>query len=153
MALTKFQSRQWFRMYAEAVDDAKLRLLSFDDRWHFVAILCCKCAGILDANDAPDMLARKLCVKLGLHQRELDEVARRLSEVGLIDKTTFHPTKWASRQFESDSSTARVTAFRDRMKRYRNVSVTTQETETETETDTELEKNPQHRVRISRTRA
>lgn len=125
----------WFRMYSEAVDDEKLRLLAFEDRWHFVAILCCKCAGVLDSDDP--LLRRKMAVKLGLGIRELDEVARRLSEVGLIDFETMQPLHWDERQFQSDTSTDRVKAYRDRMKRGCNVSETAQEAETDTETDTE----------------
>lgn len=125
----------WFRMYSEAVDDEKLRLLAFEDRWHFVAILCCKCAGILDSDDP--LLRRKMAVKLGLGIRELDEVVRRLSEVGLIDFDTMQPLHWDERQFQSDSSTDRVKAYRERMKRGRNVSVTAQDTETDTDTETD----------------
>lgn len=41
-------SNPWLRLYTEAVDDEKLRLLAFEDRWHFIAILCCKGKGIID---------------------------------------------------------------------------------------------------------
>ena len=127
----------WFRLYAEAVDDEKLRLLAFEDRWHFVAICCCKAQGILDDEDA-DRRRRKVCVKLGLLDRELDEVARRLSEVGLIHRETFQPVAWDNRQFKSDSSLERVRKYREKMKRYGNVSVTGQETETEAETEKDI---------------
>lgn len=127
----------WFRMYSEAVDDEKLRLLAFEDRWHFVALLCCKCAGVLDSDDP--LLRRKLAVKLGLGIRELDEVARRLSEVDLIDFETMQPLHWEERQFQSDSSTDRVKAYRERMKREGNVSVTAQDTDTDTDTETDTE--------------
>lgn len=104
----------WLRLYAEAVDDEKLRLLAFEDRWHFVALLCCKCKRILDDEADPQMMRRKVAVKLGLQLRELDEVARRLSEVGLIDPETLSPVAWEKRQFGSDSSTERVRACRER---------------------------------------
>jgi hypothetical protein len=123
----------WCRLYAEAVDDEKLRLLAFEDRWHFIALLCCKTAGILDAGDEPAMLQRKLAVKLGLQLRELEAMALRLAEVGLIDASTFQPAKWGDRQFQSDTSTERVRAYRERMKRCGNVSETAQETDTDTE--------------------
>lgn len=120
----------WFRVYSEAVDDPKLRLLAFEDRWHFVALLCCKCQGILDGNE-DSIIRRMVAVKLGLDLRELDEVARRLSEVGLIEKDTLQPLAWDNRQFKSDSSTKRVQEFRKRlkkqqrkdMKRYGNVTI------------------------------
>jgi hypothetical protein len=121
-------------MYTEAVDDEKLRLLAFEDRWHFVALLCCKGKGILDEGN-PAMLRRKVAVKLGLDLRELDEVARRLEEVGLVVAETLQPLAWDHRQFQSDTSTERVKAYRERMKRSRNVSVTAQDTDTDTDTE------------------
>ncbi len=123
----------WFRLYTEMVDDEKLRLLAFEDRWHFVALLCCKGAGLLDSGDPPSLLRRKLAVKMGLAPRELEEAARRLEEVGLIDAETFQPLAWDDRQFKSDTSTERVRRYRERMKRGGNVSVTAQETDTDTE--------------------
>ena len=125
----------WFRLYTETVDDEKLRLLAFEDRWHFVALLCCKGSGLLDSGDDDSLLRRKLAVKLGLSVREFEEVSRRLSEVGLIDFDTFQPLAWDDRQFRSDSSTDRVRKHRDRVKQSRNVSVTAQETDTDTETE------------------
>lgn len=135
------KSLPWFRMYAEAVDDEKLRLLAFEDRWHFVALLCCKAKGILD--DSGDILRRKVAVKLGLDLRALDEAARRLSEVGLIDEKTLQPLAWEHRQFQSDSSTERVRAYRNKMKRSGNVAVTAQDTDT----DTDKEVNKRAKVR------
>lgn len=126
----------WFRLYNEIIDDEKLLLLAFQDRWHFVALLALKNRGVLDENDG-DMLQRKLCVKLGLHKAELEELGKRLSDVGLIHRKTFQPIAWDVRQFQSDGSTERVRAYRERMKRSGNVSVTAQDTETDTETETE----------------
>jgi len=137
----------WFRMYAEAVDDPKLRLLAFEDRWHFVAILCCKCQGLLDDQD-DEMMRRMVAVKLGLDMRELGEVVRRLSQVGLIDENSLQPIAWDDRQFRSDTSAERVKAYRKRqkkqsdkeVKRECNVTVTVQDTDTDTDTDTEKSK-------------
>lgn len=135
---TVLKNMPWFRMYSDAVNDEKLRLLAFEDRWHFVALLCCKSKGVLDDSNG-DMLMRKTAVLLGLSTRELSEVARRLSEVGLINFDTLQPLKWDDRQFRSDSSTERVTAYRSRIKnvakRDCNVSETTQDTDTDTDTE------------------
>jgi len=131
----------WFRAYTEMMDDEKLRLLAFEDRWHFVAILCMKGAGILD--ESGPLLMRKAAVKMGLAVRELDEVARRLSEVGLIDKDTLQPLAWDARQMKSDSSAERVQAYRERQKQAKqagNVTVTAQEEDTDTDTDKEEKK-------------
>lgn len=148
------EQMQWFRLYAGIVDDEKLRLLAFEDRWHYVALLALKCDGLLDKNIDLPMLNRHVAVKLGLQLRELEAVANRLEEVGLIDAETFQPLAWGKRQFKSDSSTNRVREFRARKKaaaeaesagveacngakRFSNDAVTPPDTETETETETE----------------
>ena len=108
----------WFKLYTEAVDDEKLRLLAFEDRWHFVALLCCKGKGILNEPN-PDLKRRKMAVKLGLDPRTMDEVARRLAEVGLIDKETLEPLAWDQRQGFSDqdpTNAERQRRFRERQR-------------------------------------
>lgn len=127
---------KWFRAYAGIVDDDKLRLLAFEDRWHFVALCALKCSGLLDEPDG-QLRNRKIAVKLGVQVRELEEIARRLQEVGLIDEH-LNPSKWDDLQFRSDTSTDRVKKYREKqhrngVKRFSNVSVTCQETETETD--------------------
>ena len=128
----------WFRMYHEALDDEKLRLLACEDRWHFVALLCCKAKGILD--EGGSLLRRKVAVKLGLSTNELDEVARRLAEVGLINSNTLQPLAWDDRQMQSASSTDRTKAYRERMKRHSDGVVTVQDTDTDTDIDIDKEK-------------
>lgn len=131
---------QWFRLYSRMVDDEKLRLLAFEDRWHFVALCCLKSSGLLDEPDT-DLRSRKIAVKLGVQVRELEEISRRLREVDLIDDE-LNPVAWDDLQYRSDNSTDRVKKFREKqrcnkVKRDGNVSVTVQETETETETELE----------------
>ena len=137
-------SNPWFRLYSEAVDDEKLRLLAFEDRWHYIALLCCKNNGILD--DVSPLMRRKVAVKLGLDLRELDEVARRLSEVGLIDQETFQPIAWDRRQFKSDkdeTAAARQKRFRESRKSNAlrngdgNGDVTRPDTDTELDSESE----------------
>lgn len=126
----------WFRLYAEIIDDEKVRLLAFEDRWHYVALLACKCSGLLDAGDEPTMLRRKLSVKLGLAMRELEAMAERLDEVGLVDAETFQPKGWQDRQFQSDTSRERTRAWRARKaKRSCDVTVTAQDTDTDSDTE------------------
>ena len=135
----------WLRLYHRIIDDDKIRLLSFEDRWHFVALLCMKCEGILD--DKPSELrSRKIAVKLGLRMAEADEALRRIHEVGLIDKNG-NPVRWDDLQFMSDDSSARVKKYREkqakqaeknRVKRECDVTVTGQEEDT----DTDSEYNP-----------
>lgn len=131
---------QWFRLYHRIVDDEKIRLLAFEDRWHFIAVCCLKADGLLDEADGA-LKERKIAVKMGVQTRELEEIRRRLFEVGLTDEN-MQPTAWDELQFKSDTSTQRVRKFREntktkRAKHSRNVPVTPQETETEADTERE----------------
>ena len=133
----------WFRLYSKMVDNEKIRLLAFEDRWHFTAILCCKSQGILEGS----LVDRKLSVKLGLQLRELDEVKRRLMEVELIDEN-WQPIGWDKKQFSSDSSTERVRKYREKHSgnvtetfQKRKCNVIDTDTDTDTEEDTEKEES------------
>ena len=95
----------WFRLYSESIDDEKLKLLAPSDRWYFVALLCCKCQGILDNGDQDELRRRKIAVKLDLSMPELEELKRRLVEVELID-SDFQPLKWVTRQFKKSERNA-----------------------------------------------
>jgi hypothetical protein len=140
----------WLRLYTEIIDDEKLRLLAFEDRWHFVALLCCKGKGILDDADKA-LMRRKVAVKLGLDLKTLDEVARRLAEIGLIDEGNFQPLSWEKRQRISDhldnTNAERQRRHRDR-KRDTKIGVTesnaryvTKITAVDTDTDTDTDKD------------
>ncbi|MEN8171395.1 MAG: hypothetical protein ABFS03_00795 [Chloroflexota bacterium] len=130
----------WLRLYTDTVDNEKLRLLAFEDRWHFIALLCLKQQGILDQNN--ELLERKIAVKLGVQLRELDEIKSRLMGVHLID-SSWLPIGWENKQFKSDSSTVRTRKYRkNKEKKSGNVTGTSQErsgdgTDTDTDTDTE----------------
>ena len=131
----------WLRLYCEILDSEKTRLLAFEDRWHFVALLVLKRSGILDAGDPPDMLQRKVAVKLGLQLREVESVASRLAEVGLIDAATYQPLGWDARQYSSDSSAERTRAYRRRQrdqKRHGHVTVTAPDTEADSDPEKEV---------------
>ena len=134
------KSQPWLRLYTDILDDEKLGLLAFEDRWHFMALLACKGRGLLDRDESPELMRRKIALKLGLVVRELDEVARRLSEVGLIDRETLQPLAWDKRQFNSDNSTERVRAYRERQsQKTRNADETFQKRPQNTDTDTDTE--------------
>jgi 5-methylcytosine-specific restriction endonuclease McrA len=104
----------WFRVYHRMIDDEKLRLLAFEDRWHFVALCCLKADGLLDEPEG-DLKQRKIAVKMGIQVRELEEVSRRLAEVGLIDGK-MNPTAWGELQQRSDNSAERVKRHRQARK-------------------------------------
>lgn len=101
----------WFRLYSEIIDDEKIRLLAFEDRWHFVAILCLKNSGFFDKTHKGDLLRRGMSVKLGVNGVDLDNLKARLMEVDLIDQD-WQPKGWDRRQFKSDDSKERVREYR-----------------------------------------
>lgn len=127
----------WLRLYTEIIDDEKLGLLAFEDRWHFVAILCLKGKGVLDSEPDAEMLQRKVALKMGVTLQELEKIVARLARMGLIDRETCQPCAWDTRQMQSDSSTERVKAYRERLKQARNVSTTVQDADTELEKERE----------------
>ena len=136
-------SMQWFRAYHRMIDDERLRLLAFEDRWHFVAILCCKSSGLLDA-ERDEIWERRLAVKLGVQLREREEIQRRVMGVVLVN-SEWQPVKWDELQFKSDGSAKRMREYRKRKKeqgpsatkRNGDVTVTAQETDTDTEQNIE----------------
>jgi hypothetical protein len=77
-----------------------------------VALCALKCDGLLD-EPADELRERKVAVKLGIQVRELEEVARRLREVGLINDA-MQPLAWDRLQPGRDLSTNRVRAFREK---------------------------------------
>ena len=152
------KSNPWFRLYSEIIEDEKLVLLAFEDRWHYVAVLCLKNKGLLDSEKNKDRLHRKIAAKLGLSESATSELKRRLMDEKLID-ANWQPVGWDERQFKNDSSKDRVRKYRERKNklnenndidvcngdvtlqdRYSNENVTVQETETEADTETEEEK-------------
>lgn len=130
---------RWFRMHADAISNPKLKLLAFEDRWHFVAVCCMKAEGLLDEARDEQLRERLIAAQLGLTAREADEVRRRLNEVDLVGHD-WQPKGWAKYQYSSDNSTDRVRKFREKQKRNsakrgETVSVTPPDTDTETESD------------------
>ena len=144
------KSLPWFRAYTEMIDDEKLGLLAFEDRWHFVALLCLKGKGVLDSEPDAEMLQRKVALKMGLAVAELEKVARRLARMGLVDKDTFQPMAWDERQQQSDqdlTNAQRQQRYRERHKKVvtvdnalRNAPVTGIEEEEDIDIDIEEDK-------------
>lgn len=143
----------WFRLYTEIIDDEKIRMLAFEDRWHFVALLCLKNSGYLDKEHKPGMFERGISVKLGVTGIDLENLKERLMDVDLIDRF-WQPKGWDKRQFRSDTDPT----AKDRKRRQRereklektngSGSVTdvsrvtgTDVTRTEADTDTDTDKN------------
>ena len=117
------KTKTWLRLYHEFADDPKIQMLAFEDQRHYVMILCLKGRGVLEsATPNADYRERMVAKALGLDPLTAREVKFRLMEPGLIDDQ-WQPVAWASRQYESDSSTSRVQKHREeKRKRFGNVS-------------------------------
>lgn len=143
--MTKPKHMPWFRLYHEAIDDPKLKLLTFEQRWHYVALLCCKAQGILDTQNN-QLRRRMVAAKMELSTDQLEDVIHSLADLELIDADSLEPLAWDSRQFKSDDSTERVKQYRERqkkqqdkdVKRYSNGHVTVQETDTDKDKDKDI---------------
>jgi hypothetical protein len=106
----------WLRLYTEFSSDPKIQILAFEDQRHYVMLLCLKGNGTLDAAVPTEAYRDRLIAKgLGLDPAAALEAKRRLMEGGLIDDI-WQPTKWESRQFQSDYSTLRVQKYREKQK-------------------------------------
>lgn len=100
----------WLKLHYEIVHDPKIRALAFEDRWHFVALLCAKGEGLLD--EPQDVAATMVEVTLGLHGKDLESLKQRLLRLRLIDEN-WHPRNWEKRQESKDKTAA------ERMRKYR----------------------------------
>ena len=43
---------KWFKLYPEIANHPRLRILSFEDRWHYISLMCAKADGTLDQPNA-----------------------------------------------------------------------------------------------------
>lgn len=120
-------SNHWWRAYDDAVDNAKLLLLSDAQHRGWFNLLCLASA---NGGTLPEM--KVMSVKLRMKPARVQALIDGLTEAKLIDQTETgtRPHDWNDRQYKSDVSTTRVKRFRERK---RNVSETDQRQSTETD--------------------
>lgn len=125
---------QWFRMYAEVLDDPKVQRLSGDEFKAWVNILCLTAKHDGNLPDVED-----IGFALRLDAKRAEKLVSRLTSAGLLveTETGLKPNKWDQRQYKSDVSTDRVKRFRERSKKQPE-TVTETAPETDTETDVPL---------------
>jgi hypothetical protein len=116
-------ANQWFRMYSDFLEDAKIVSLAFEDQRHFIGVLALKSAGLLDQECAAEVMDRLVAQKLWVDRSSIVEVKRRLVEVGLIEPN-WQPIAWDKRQFISDHDPTAADRQRRWRDRKRNGSVT-----------------------------
>lgn len=136
----KANRTQWFRLYAEALDDPKVQRLPphLFKTWVNLMALACKRGGVFGRDEVA------FALRMSDHDAasQIDE----LIGLGLLDIQAdgkIEPHNWETRQFVSDTSTYRVRKHRERKKeRACNGGETFHVAAPETETETETEKIP-----------
>ena len=132
---------QWFRMYAEVLDDPKVQRLRPEMFRMWVNMLC-----LAAKNDGELPSVEDIAFALRLSEKAVNDGMNILIMAGLIDVDSERtsPHNWNGRQYQSDVSSERVKRFRKRQRNGAcNVSETADETPPEqsrTDTETETEK-------------
>ncbi|MBP3935048.1 MAG: hypothetical protein J6D44_14440 [Pseudomonas sp.] len=124
----------WFRMYHEFATDPKVQMLSEVVQRRYVMLLCLRCS-----NGDVTLQDPQVAFQLRISLPEWLETKAELMGIDMVDEHSV-PTAWSKRQYASDSSTARVAAYRERMKQEGNVTGTKCNA-IDTETDTETEES------------
>ena len=119
----------WFRMYAEFSTDPKVQMLSEADQRRYVMLLCMRCS-----NGDVTLHDDEVAFQLRISNEQWEATKATLQAKGLITADAL-PVAWDKRQYVSDSSAARVAAFREKKKRACNVTVTPPDTDTDTDTE------------------
>lgn len=109
----------WFRFYVEAPTDRKIRRLKPEHRWVWVCVLCAArtspTTGELWVAPGEPMHIDDLADLASVPVKTAAAAIAHMADLGLINgDTPWTVPAWADRQFESDSSTERVRASRQR---------------------------------------
>ena len=105
---------KWFKLYTELAQHPRLRILAFEDRWHYVSLMCAKADGTLDQDNAK-LRDQMLSVHLGLTPVEMASVKERLMDVELI-ADDWDIINWNDKQSEDATGAARKRRQRAREK-------------------------------------
>ena len=95
---------KWFKLYTELAQHPRLRILAFEDRWHYVSLMCAKADGTLDQDTT--LRDKMLSVHLGLSAVEMDAVKDRLMDVDLIT-SDWDIINWEDKQSSDATGAAR----------------------------------------------
>lgn len=105
---------KWFKLYPEIANHPRLRILSFEDRWHYVSLMCAKADGTLDQPNEK-LRDQMLSVHLGLNPMEMAAVKDRLMDVELI-ADDWDIINWDDKQSSDATGAARKRRQRAREK-------------------------------------
>jgi hypothetical protein len=105
---------RWFRYYDDAMNDPKLLMLSDSLFRAWVTLLC-----TASQNEGAIPSLAVAAISLRVKPARAAIIITELAAKGLLDSVEgkyFEPHNWKTRQFKSDTSNARVAAFRHREK-------------------------------------
>lgn len=105
---------KWFKLYSELAQHPRLRILSFEDRWHYVSLMCAKADGTIDQK-SEKLRDQMLSVHLGLTPVEMAAVKDRLMDVELI-ADDWDIINWEDKQSADATGAARKRRQRAREK-------------------------------------
>lgn len=134
----------WFRMYGEFATDPKVQMMSEAMQRRLVMLFCLECSNGIETFHVTER-ATSIAFALRVSDEVLAETKVVFLAKGFInDDWTLR--NWSTRQYESDSSTARVKAWRDKKKQQAQQDETLQKRSgnapEQNRTDTEQNKNP-----------
>lgn len=134
----------WFRMYGEFATDPKVQMMSEAMQRRLVMLFCLECSNGIETFHVTER-ATSIAFALRVSDEVLAETKVVFLAKGFInDDWTLR--NWSTRQYESDSSTARVKAWRDKKKQQAQQDETLQKRSSnapeQNRTDTEQNKNP-----------
>lgn len=115
---------KWLKLYVDIAQNPRIKLLAFEDRWHYISLLCAKAEGYLD--ERPELRDRMVSVHLGLTPTEIENVKDRLMDVGLIG-AEWQIFNWDEKQSKDATGAARKRRQRAREKAEKEAEATTKE--------------------------
>ena len=146
-AIRTLMPNAWFRCYSEILDDAKVQMMSEVDQRRLIMLFALRCEGALLETFRETQIAFRLRVSLP----ELLETKKIFIENGFIDER-WNVLNWNKRQYISDSSTARVRQYRERLKQDETLQkqdeteVVTPPEQNRTDTDTDTEQKHKEQI-------
>ena len=104
---------KWLKLYVDIAQNPRIKLLAFEDRWHYISLLCAKAEGYLD--ERPELRDRMVSVHLGLTPSELENGKDRLVDGGL-SSDEWQIYNWDEKQSQDATGAARKRRQRAREK-------------------------------------
>ena len=102
---------QWFRLYAEIVTDPKVQMMTEAMQRRLVMLMGMRCS-----NNLETLHETEIAFQLRISQEDLVETKALFIDKGFIDET-WNLVNWEKRQYNSDTSTERVRAYREKQRK------------------------------------